>query len=246
MDVEHLIGTMIEGALTGGRKRSHGARRFLRGGRGSSFLNASTLLTVGGLVWGAIETMQQQRSAGGTSAPPAGPLPPVRGAVAEGAGRNAPPPQGATAVPPLPGQPERAATPPDGVTTVTEAIPEGAARLVSLMVSAARADGNLTEDEQATILEHARAAGAERLVADEIARPTPLARIVDGITDAQQRADLYVLAYGIVRADEAVSGAEQIYLAQLAALLGLDQREVERLERDASARIDASADQGQS
>ena len=63
MDIENLIGTMIEGSLTSRRKRSRGAGRFLRHGRGS-FINASTLLTVGGLIWGAIETMQQQSRTG--------------------------------------------------------------------------------------------------------------------------------------------------------------------------------------
>lgn len=221
MDVEHLIGTMLEGALTGGRKRSHRTRRYMRGGSGS-FLNASTLLTVGGLVWGAIETMQR-----GPAAPEAAPAPPRP----VGPALSVPPP--------LPGAPA-----PDVAVEVapSAAIPEGAARIVRLMVSAARADGSLSEAEQANILEHARTAGAESLVAAEIARPTPLAHIVDGITDEQQRADLYVLAYGIVRADEAVSGAEQIYLAQLGALLGLDRGRLARLEQEAAARIDAVAD----
>lgn len=228
MDVEQLIGTMIEGTLMGGRKRSHGAHRFLRGG-GSSFLNASTLLTVGGLVWGAIETMQQQ-NAGTASAPsPTLPLPqPVGGATAAPGALPAPPP--------LPGAPMPL---PDA--TASADIPEGAARIVQLMVSAARADGELTEAERSVIVEHARQAGAEALVAREIDRPTPLAQVVEGITDVAQRQDLYVLAYGIVRADETVSGAEQIYLAQLAALLGLDRTAVERLERSAAARIDREA-----
>jgi uncharacterized membrane protein YebE (DUF533 family) len=120
-------------------------------------------------------------------------------------------------------------------------VPEGAAKLVRLMISAARADGNLSDIERRTILEHARAAGAEGLVAAEIAQPTPLARIVEGIEDAQQRADLYVLAFGIVRGDETLSGAERIYLAQLAALLGLEPASVEQLEREAAARIDGAA-----
>lgn len=224
MDVENLIGTMISGALSGGSKRSRRAGRFLRGG-GNSFLNASTLLTVGGLIWGAIETMQQGATA---SVPPAGGTPPSPGPAAGGT----PPPL------PVPGNdatPAAAATTPD--------VPEGAAKLIRLMVSAARADGDLTDTERQSILDHARTAGAEALVAQELAHPTPLARIVEGITDAQQRADLYVLAFGIVRADENVSGAEQIYLAQLAALLGLDPAQAEALEREAAEKIDR-AEQG--
>ncbi len=221
MDVERLIGSVLRGTLSGGRKRSHRARSYLGGG-GGSFLNASTLLTLGGLVWGAIETMQQQGAAPApTPAPRPGTPPPATT-----------PPAGA---PPLPlPQPPAGAPPPDA----GQAVPDGAATIVRLMVSAARADGDLSETERTTILEHARAAGAEALVAGEIGRPTPLARIVEGVTDPRQRADLYVLAFGIVRGDETVSGAERIYLAQLAALLDLEPASVEQLEREAAARID--------
>jgi uncharacterized membrane protein YebE (DUF533 family) len=228
MDVEHLIGTMIQGALAGGGKRSRGAHRYLRGGR-SSFLNASTLLTLGGLAWGVIETMQQQgagTTASGTPAPSSGGATPAPPATPSG-----PPP-------PLPGGGEIGPEQPPVAAAPAPSVPEGAARLIRLMVSAARADGELSEAERAAILQHARTAGAEALVTDEMARPTPLRLIVDGIADAQQRADLYVLAYGIVRADESVSGSERIYLAQLATLLDLQPDAVEQLERDAAARID--------
>ena len=41
-----------------------------------------------------------------------------------------------------------------------------------------------------------------------------------------------MLAFTIVRADETVSGAERIYLAQLAHQLGLDAATAARLEQD--------------
>ncbi len=110
--------------------------------------------------------------------------------------------------------------------------------MVRLMISAARADGELTDVERGTILDHARAAGVEPLVTAEIDRATPLGAITEGVTDLKQRADLYVLAYAIVRADETVTGAERIYLAQLAGQLGLDERTVERLEQQTAAHID--------
>ena len=53
---------------------------------------------------------------------------------------------------------------------------------------------------------------------------------------------VYTLAFAIVRADEGVSGAERIYMAQLASQLALDGAETERLEREAAARIDAPAE----
>jgi uncharacterized membrane protein YebE (DUF533 family) len=188
-------------------------------------LNASTLLTLGGLVWGAIETVQQQ---GTGPAPTPAPRP----------GTSPPPTTPPPGAPPLP-LPPAVASPPDAGQT----LPDGAATIVRLMVSAARADGDLSETERTAILEHARAGGAEALVAGEIGRPTPLARIVEGVTDPRQRADLYVLAFGIVRGDETVSGAERIYLAQLAALLDLEPATVEQLEREAAARIDGAGGQ---
>ncbi len=78
----------------------------------------------------------------------------------------------------------------------------------------------------------------EAVVALELSQPTPLPAIVEGVTDQKQREDLYVLAFSIARADESVTGAERIYLAQLAARLGLDAATTARLEDEAAARID--------
>ena len=61
------------------------------------------------------------------------------------------------------------------------------------------------------------------------------------MTDPAQRATLYVLAFTVLRADEQVTGAERIYLAQLAHLLGLDPATVQQLEKDTGERIDALA-----
>jgi len=80
------------------------------------------------------------------------------------------------------------------------------------------------------------------LVERELQQPRPLAEIVTGITDPAQRATLYNLAFAVVRADEQVGGAERIYLAQLANLLGLDPATVQQLEATASAKIDATPD----
>jgi hypothetical protein len=237
MDIEHLIGTMIKGSLTTRRKRSRGAGRFLTGG-GGSFMNASTLLTVGGLIWGAIETMQQQKT-GPAPGPAPGPVPPP-----PGPGPVPSRPVASPVPPPVPSGPGAAPVPADlpplpvAGGTETAAVPEGALRIIRLMISAARADGNLTPEEKESIVEASRGAGAQADVVRELNQPTPLASIVEGVSDARQRADLYVLAYGIVRGDETVTGAERIYLAQLAALLGLDRATTERLEAEAAARID--------
>jgi uncharacterized membrane protein YebE (DUF533 family) len=52
-----------------------------------------------------------------------------------------------------------------------------------------------------------------------------------------------VLAFGILRGDEQPTGAERIYLAKLAHLLGLDPGTVQQLERNAAKRIDAEVEQ---
>jgi uncharacterized membrane protein YebE (DUF533 family) len=114
-------------------------------------------------------------------------------------------------------------------------------RLVRLTVSAARADGQLSLEERGAILEKARDVGAESVVAQELTAPRPLAEIVAGVADPALKAQLYTLAFAIVRADESVSGAERIYLAQLAHQLGLDAATVASLEGQAGATIDASA-----
>jgi uncharacterized membrane protein YebE (DUF533 family) len=109
-----------------------------------------------------------------------------------------------------------------------------------LMVSAARADGELGPQERERILAEAREVGAEALVLREIESPRPLGEVVAGVTDPQFKEQLYTLAFTIVRADEAVTGGERIYLAQLANRLGLDAPAVLRLEAEAAARIDAA------
>jgi uncharacterized membrane protein YebE (DUF533 family) len=135
-------------------------------------------------------------------------------------------------VPPLPNQ---AVAPVDDHTLL----------LVRLAISAANADGTMNDAERAAVTEQATAAGAGDIIASEMQVARPLAEIVAGVSDPAQRATLYVLAFTIVRADEQVSGAERIYLAQLAHLLDLDPATVSSLEKDTGDRIDALGDQGQ-
>ena len=119
-------------------------------------------------------------------------------------------------------------------------LPDDLVRVVRLAVSAARADGVLSSQERALIVEHARAAGIEAAVEQELEAPHPLSEIVRGVTDASRQHDLYVLAFAIVRADESVSGAERIYLAQLAHQLGIDPATAARLEQTTAATIDST------
>jgi uncharacterized membrane protein YebE (DUF533 family) len=221
VSAERLIGALLQGALGGRRKRSRGALRYLTGGRGS-LINASTLMTAAGLAWGAYEAATRNRGiAGGPQpAPPlpgSGPLPPLPGAPM---GRSAGSP-----APPLPGSAEP---------------PADLLRLVRLTISAARADGSLSPEEQEAIVAHARSVGAEQLVDYEVRNPRPLSDIVAGVTGQRAREEMYEMAFAVVRADEAVTGAERIYLAQLAHALGLDPATTARIESEAAARIDAA------
>ena len=119
-------------------------------------------------------------------------------------------------------------------------VPPSVARLVRLATSAATADGTLSDSERDAIMAAARAAGVAPPTDDQLRTRQPLAEIVAGVTNDQERRDLYVLAFTIVRADEGISGAERIYLAQLAHALGLDAAAVAAIERDTAAAIDAA------
>ena len=206
----------LRGALgSRGRKRARKAANFLSGKRG--FLTASTVLGAAGVAWGLYDTLTRQNDP--TAPAPAGAAP-----------LTMPPPlPGAAAVPAT----ATAAAAPD------RGLPFEVLRVVRLAVSAARADGTLLPAERALILSHAREAGVESIVEDELASPRPLSEIVAGLTDDQRRRDLYVLAFTMVRADEHVSGAERIYLAQLAHQLGLDATTAAQLETETAAKIDA-------
>lgn len=223
-----MLGIVLRGTLgRSGRKRARRATKFLTGHKG--FLSASTLMAAAGVAWGIYDTLKNQGGSPTTGMPG---VPAVPGTSAMG-------------VPPLPGA--GPATPPPIPTfpTVPAAIAaaiDPLVRVVRLAVSAAKADGALTDQERALILDRARQAGLEAIVEQELTQMRPLVEIVSGVTDPITKDDLYVLAFTIVRADEHVSGAERIYLAQLAYYLGLDDAAVKALEASTSTRIDAQAD----
>ena len=213
-----LVDEVLRGVFGGRRKRSTRALRYLTGGSRSLLSNPTALWTAAGLAWGVIETLQGQGAQ-------------VRGehGAQVGAGAQVPGAQGAPVpLPPLP-----------NVGGASASVPSDVLRLVWLAISAANADGTLKDEERAAIARHAEASGGSDLLAAELSQPRPVAEIVSGVTDPAQRATLYVLAYTILRADEQVSGAERIYLAQLAHLLGLSPADVQRLENDTGQRIDA-------
>ena len=173
------------------------------------FLSASTLIAAAGVAWGIYDSVKGQEQGA------------YGASGASGALGSVPVPQ----VPPVP--------------VIPQPLPDPVLRVIRLAVSAARADGDLSEKERALILARAREAGLEAVIEAELAAPHPLADIVRGLTHEEGRKELYILAYTIVRADETVSGAERIYLAQLAHQLGLDAAAVAALESETAAKIDA-------
>jgi uncharacterized membrane protein YebE (DUF533 family) len=253
MNPEFLINGVLGSVLGGGRKKNKRALKYLTKGSGSlgrSLLsNPTTLLTAAGLAWGVYETMTNKGNDGtqwGGGNAPAGGGGQWGGtggaagqwtggtAMSQGGQPGAPP--SAVPLPPLPDL---------GGGAAPAGIDDEALRMVRLAVSAANADGAMNEQERAAVLQQAQAAGVGEVVGLELQQRRPLAEIVAGVSDPSQRATLYVLAFTVLRADEQLTGAERIYLAQLAHLLGLDPATVQRLEQDTGERIDALGDQGQ-
>jgi len=218
LEAEDVLNGLLRGAL-GSRRKSW--RRASRAAGGGGLVNAGTLLAAAGVAWGLYETWQSQQAqaAGAAPAPPAG----------------APRTPASAGPPPLPAAHAPAPRAED------TALAEPVLRLLRLMVSAARADGELGPAERERILAEAREVGAEAFVASELDSPRPLGELVAGVSDPQFKEQLYTLAFTIVRADEAVTGGERIYLAQLANRLALDAAAVARLEAEAAARIDAAS-----
>ena len=119
-------------------------------------------------------------------------------------------------------------------------LPNPVLQMIRLAVSASRADGELSAVEREQILDRATAAGLEAVIEPELTQTSrPLAEIVEGVTDPAARREFYTLAFTIVRADEVVTGAERIYLAQLAHRLGLDPATVAAIEVETTSKIDA-------
>lgn len=249
MDPADLLGALVRGALVGKpRKRGGKALRYLTGG-GGGLVNAATMMTAAGVAWGLFETWQNQQGQGqapgaagqwGGGAPTPAPAyqpPPASAAPQAPMPVMSTPAGGLQVPPPLPGT--APAAPP---AAPAADIPPAILRMVRLTVSAARADGTLGGDERESILAQARSVGAEAFVLGELDRMTPLAEIVAGVTDAREKQALYTLAFSIVRADESVTGAERIYLAQLAALLALDASTTAQWEQETASRIDAQSE----
>jgi uncharacterized membrane protein YebE (DUF533 family) len=217
-----VLSVVLRGTLgRSGRKRARRAAKFLTGHGG--FLSASTMIAAAGVAWGIYDTLKTRNSeVPGVPGVPG--VPTVPGVPAVPFGQ----------VPPIPEMPS--------VAGAFDAAIDPVARIIRLAVSAAKADGQLSDQEKALIMDRAREAGLESVVETELAQTRSLADIVRGVTDPTMKNELYVLAFSIVRADESVSGAERIYLAQLAHQLGLDPAAVQALESETATKIDSESE----
>jgi len=218
-NVTDVLSVVLSGTLgRSGRKRARRATSFLTGHGG--FLSTSAIVGAAGVAWGIYDTIKNQnQGTAATAGPNVAGVPPVpTGSVL----------QGSTVVPPIP--------------AAFDAAFEPVARIIRLAISAARADGTLSDQERALILTRAREAGLESVVDGELSQTRSLADIVRGVTEPAMKTELYVLAFTIVRADETVSGAERIYLAQLAHQLGLDAAATQALEIETASKIDAQTE----
>jgi uncharacterized membrane protein YebE (DUF533 family) len=230
-NVTDVLSVVLMGSLgRSGRKRATRATKFLTGHRG--FLGTSALMAAAGVAWGIYDTMQSQNA-------PVSPVPGVP-PVPTGAGQFIPP------IPTTTPAPEAASV--AAISPTLAGVDPGiggldpVTRIIRLAVSAAKADGTLGDAERTQIMERAREAGLETMVEAELSQTRQLAEIVRGVTDPAIKNDLYILAFAIVRADENVSGAERIYLAQLAHQLGLDAAATLALETETATKIDSQSE----
>lgn len=224
LDISGLLTSVAADAMGLRRKRHRRAGGFLGNSRGS-FLNTSTLVGLAGLAVGAYQIFKDK------SASPSAPV----GRVTPGttvlgdSGRPMDDFAAPRATPPLPAV----------ATSTARKVDDMPLRAIRVMIAAARCDGGLGEEEMGRLISHARDAGLESAMRAEWQSPRPLAEICAGIEDLDQKRDLYVLAYAVLRADEQVSGSERVFLAQLAARLGLSPEASAALETQTAARIDS-------
>lgn len=228
MDATRLLSSLLGGVLGARPKKHDKVARFL-GGSSGSLWNAKTLLTAGSLGWAAYEIFRTRGGAGGATTNLPGQ------SVVAGTTVIPSTPPSAHAAGPAPKPPPL----PPSASAPAPAI-EPVRRLVGVLLAAARADGELGEEEYGRLLATAREAGGSSLVGEELRAPTPLDRLCGGIPEPRAREDLYRLAYGIVRCDEGVSAAERAWLVHLARALDLDASTTSNLEREVAAGITGS------
>lgn len=103
--------------------------------------------------------------------------------------------------------------------------------LMQAMITAARADGHVDEDEMSLITQQIQSLGLEqdvtRFLLAEMSKPVDAARIANLADTPETAAELYIASAMVVDMD---STEERVYLDQLASALNFDQNLVSQLE----------------
>jgi uncharacterized membrane protein YebE (DUF533 family) len=166
---------------------------------------------VGGLAYKAYRDWQAQQNSATPSSPAASA--PVATAAA------LPSPEGTPFMPSAP-----------------SALEDLSARLLRAMVSAAKADGHITERERVRITSQLQSAGLgpelRGLLEAELARPLDINAVAHLARSEEEAAEIYAASLLVVDPD---LPAEKAYLALLAARLKLDPKLVEHLHANAAA-----------
>ncbi|HUR28676.1 MAG TPA: DUF533 domain-containing protein [Planctomycetota bacterium] len=219
LDLPRLLTSVASSAIGLRNKRGSRALGFL-GGSHRSFLPSSSLIGLAGLAVGAYQIFKDK-----SASPAAARVVQPGTRVVDSQEREL-------------GLPASAPPPPTAAAAAHE-VGDLPLRAVRVMIAAARCDGQLGEEEIGELLSTAKDSGIETQMRAEWQRPRPLAEICAGVTDPAQKRDLYVLAFTVLRADDDVSGAERVFLAQLAARLGLTPEQAATIEKETAHKIDS-------
>ena len=195
-------------------------------------LNPSSLIGLAGVAVAAYQIFKDHSSSQASAPRPVEPGTSVvdrsgRPLDTQGSGAHS------TIVPPLPLLPPLPLVPP-----LAQKVSDLPLRALRLMIAAARCDTQLGEEEMGRLASSAKDAGLENEMRAEWQSPRPLALILRGVSDAEQKRELYTLAFAILRADDEVNPAERVFLAQVASNLALTPEMTAKIERETALGID--------
>ena len=225
MNIENLLGKMLQEAMGGSKQPSHGnyhgqsrhssGSGSLLGSLTEQLTSGKGLMTAIGLGVGAYEIFRggQQQSQpqagtnwGGNPMPAAAPVPPPPPLPAAG-GSVIPAPSSAPVTPPAAKFDEQ----------------ELARRLIRVMIAAAHADGTVDADEEKAILDRLRGAELSQeekmFLLEELHHPRNIAELAEGLSGSVRLAQtVYAVALSAITVD---TESERRWLDELGAALGL-------------------------
>ena len=237
IDAERMLGSLVRGAMRGGRGFGRGRRRKRKGMAGSLLGGAgkgAVVLGALGVAMAAFEHFSQKKAAASPGAgavprpptPPPADLPPLPTPPAGAA--PAPPPPGVAVPPPPPSSSAAPVPPPPPAAAPAQG---DALLLVRAMIAAANADHDLDDEERRRILqalEDARASDEDRAyLRRELEDPIDLATLAAGAKTPELASQVYLASCLAIDID---TRAERDYLDRLAGRLGLEPERARELE----------------